>query len=216
MRQGFGELENPLVFDFVGEVAFVKVEAGLPFLALPEAEVFHKFGGGVTEPGGDGAAEGFVGDGLGAGPGIVGVAVFLGFGEDYGDMGEDDTAFGHADALNGLKTADSEIESAVAGEADVFGSENHHPAGDKLGIFPALHHAGEIIEGGVHVGAAHGLDEGGDVVVVVVAGFVVEGHFLADSGLNHLGGDLVGEAEGELKVAEGGAGVAAGEFGDVV
>ena len=61
---------------------------------------------------------------------------FFGFGENYGDVGEDDTAFGHTDAFNGLKTADGEIEGAVAGEADVFGSENHHPAGDELGSSP--------------------------------------------------------------------------------
>lgn len=36
------------VFDGVGEVGFIKVEAGFPFLALTVAEVFHKFSGGVA------------------------------------------------------------------------------------------------------------------------------------------------------------------------
>ena len=51
--------KNSLVLDGVGEVGFVKVEAGFPFLTFAEAEVFHELGGGVTKMDGDGFAHGF-------------------------------------------------------------------------------------------------------------------------------------------------------------
>ncbi len=190
------------------------MKTGLPFLAFAEAELFHKIGGGITEPGRDGRAHRLLRDFVGAGPAVVGVAVFRGFRENDGDMTQNNPTFRHANALDRLKAADGEVEGSRSGEADVFGGEDHHAAGDKLRIFPALNHASEIIEGGVDVGAAHGLDKGRGVVVMIVARFVIWHSFLADGGFDDLFVDFVGKTQGELEVAEGGAGVAAGEVGD--
>ncbi len=190
------------------------METGLPFLAFAEAELFHEFGGGITEPGRDGSAHRLLRDLVGAGPAVVGVAVFRGFRKDDGDMAQNNPTFRHTDALDCFKTADGEIEGSGGSEADVLGGEDYHAAGDKLRIFPALNHASEIIESGVDVGTAHGLDKGRDVVIMIVARFVIWHSFLADGGFDDFFVDFVGKAQGELEVAEGGAGVAAGEVGD--
>ena len=79
-----------------------------------------------------------------------------------------------------------------------------------------MNHAGEVVEGGVDVAAAHGFDEGGDDVVVHVAFFVVAGDDFLGGGFYGFYRDFFGKTEAEFEVAEGGASVAAGEFGDVV
>ena len=53
-------------------------------------------------------------------PGVVGLAGFGGFAEGDGDVGEDDSSLGHADAFDGLEGREGEGEGVVAGEADVF------------------------------------------------------------------------------------------------
>lgn len=47
------------VFDVVGEIVFIEVEAGGPFLALAVAEVFHQVCRGVAEPKRDRLVRGF-------------------------------------------------------------------------------------------------------------------------------------------------------------
>src|SRR3972149_6214731 len=76
------------------------------------------------------------------------------------------------------------------GEADVRGGEDDEAAGDEEGVLAAFQHAGEPVEGGVGVGAAEGLDEGGGDVVVPVAGAVVEGGAVLEGLLDVGEGDL--------------------------
>lgn len=131
-------------------------------------------------------------------------------------MGKHKPRFRHTDTFDGLETSSGEAECAVAGEADVFGSENDHAAGDEFGIFAGLNHAGKVIEGGVSVAAAHGFDKSRNCIVMVVAFFVVTGEF-ATGGLDDgIARDVRSEGDGEFEVTEGTSGVAAGKFGEVV
>lgn len=116
-------------------------------------------------------------------------------------MGEHEAGLGHTDALDGLETGGGEAKCAVAGEADVLGGKNHHATSDKLGVFAGLHHAGEIVEGGVGVAAAHGFDEGANGIVVIVAFFVIAGEFAAGSFDDGVSSDVLGERHGEFEVA---------------
>jgi hypothetical protein len=59
------------------------------------------------------------------------------------------------------------------GIAHVLGGEDHHPAGDEARVLTGLEHHREVVDSRVRVPATHGLDEGGRVVVVLVAGAVV-------------------------------------------
>ncbi len=213
---GFGGGKEFGIFDGVGEVVFVEVEAGSPFLAGAVAEILHKFGGGVSEPKGDRFVHGFFGEVESGVPGIGGGAGLFGLCEGDGGMGEDEAGFGHTDALDSLETGGGEGEGAIAGEADVLGSEDDHTAGDKLRIFAGLHHTGEIVEGGVDIGATQGLDEGRDGVVVVVALFVVAGEFLAGGVDNSVFSNMGGKRGGQLKVAKGGASVATAKLSKII
>ena len=116
------------------------MEAGFPFLAFAEAEVLHEFGGGVSEPGGDGLIHGFSREILGFIPSVGGGAGFFGESESYGGVGEHEAGFGHADSFYRLETGGGKGKSAVSGEADIFGSKNYHAAGDKFGIFAGIYH----------------------------------------------------------------------------
>ena len=57
--------------------------------------------------------------------------------------------------------------------ADVLGREDDHSAGDEERVLPGLDHPHHPVDGGVGVAAAQALDEGGDQVVVLLAGLVV-------------------------------------------
>ena len=131
-------------------------------------------------------------------------------------MRENDAAFGHADAFDGLKGGEGESEGVVAGETDVFAGENDHAAGDEFGIFAGLDHAGEVVEGGVDVGATHRFNEGGDDVVVHVTFFVVAGDDFLGGGFDGFDGDFFGERETEFEVAEGSAGIATAKLSDII
>ena len=65
-------------------------------------------------------------------------------------------------------------ESAGVGVADVLGGEDHHAPDDEARVLAALEHDRQVVQRGVRVRAARGLDPGGDVVVVAVSLFVVQ------------------------------------------
>lgn len=92
-------------------------------------------------------------------------------------MREIDPRFRHADFLGRSVGGCGESQHAVVCKADVFGGDDYQAPGDVEGVFAGLQHAGEVVEGGVRVGAADGFVEGGDGVVVLVAGAVVDEGF---------------------------------------
>ena len=91
-----------------------------------------------------------------------------------GGLAHGEHAFREPHELDGLQGGDRHLERLGVGIADVLGGEDHHPAQDEAGVLASLEHADHVVDGGVGVGAAHGLDEGGDHVVVLFAGLVVE------------------------------------------
>lgn len=84
------------------------MEAGFPFLAFAEAEVFHEFGWGVAEPDGDGLAHSLFGEVDGGVPSVGGGAGFFGEGESGGGVSKDESRLGHTNSLNGLGTSGGE------------------------------------------------------------------------------------------------------------
>ena len=96
---------NLFVFNTIGEIVFVEVEAGFPFLAFAEAEVFHEFSGGVAEPNWDGLIWSFASEILSGIPSVGGGARFFGKTECDDGVGKNEARFWHADALDGLKTS---------------------------------------------------------------------------------------------------------------
>ena len=76
--------------------------------------------------------------------------------------------------MHGLLAGDGDDQRLRVGEADVLGGEDDHAPHDEQRVLAGLDHAGQPVERGVGVGAAQGLDEGADRVVVGVALAVVE------------------------------------------
>ena len=169
-----------------------------PLLALAKTEVFHELSWGVSEPNGDRLVTGLFGEIDGGIPSVGGGARFGTLRESDGDVGEDEARLGHAATFDGFETSGGEVQSATCGESDVFGGKNHHAAGDELGVFASVDHASKIVESGIDVGAAHRLDKSGNIVVVVVARFVVARELLA-SGFDDGGfGDVRAERHGKF------------------
>lgn len=83
-------------------------------------------------------------------------------------MAQGDSRLGHADAFDEVPGGLGDHDPAGVGVADVFGCENCESSGDESWVFARVEHAGDPVDGGVGVGAADGLDHGGDGVVVPV------------------------------------------------
>ena len=76
--------------------------------------------------------------------------------------------------LDRVRGRDGDQQRLRVGVADVLGGEDDHPPGDEPRVLAALEHRREVVERRVGVRAARRLDPGRDVVVVLVAGLVVE------------------------------------------
>ena len=173
------------VFEVVGEALHVVL------VVLAVVEGLHELGGGVAEVEGDGLGGGVCGGRPGGGVGGVDGVGFGGEGEVDGGLGEGEVAFRVAEEVHGVAGGEAEVEGFGGGEADVFDGHADEAAGDVHGVFAGFQHAGEPVEGGVGVRVADGFVEGGDDVVVLLAGLVVEeGAALEGFGGDRLGDDL--------------------------
>jgi hypothetical protein len=94
-----------------------------------------------------------------------------------------------AEEFHGLAGAEAEIESFGSGEADVFDGHADDAAGEVHGVFAGGEHAAEPVERGVGVGVADGFVQGGDEVVVLFAGLVVEQDALLEGFFGEGAGD---------------------------
>jgi len=91
---------------------------------------------------------------------------------DHG-LGQGDLAFGEPQPFHGLGGRGGHQEGPGVGVPDVFRRGDEQPSRDEPGVFACREHLGHPVEGRVRVRSAQGFDEGGDGVIVVVAGFVV-------------------------------------------
>src|SRR5262245_43818745 len=91
-----------------------------------------------------------------------------------GGLGEVERALRQPDPVDGLGRGVRDDQGLRVRIAHVLGGEDHHPAGDETGVLAALQHHRQVVDRGVDVRAAGGLDPGRDVVVVPVALPVVE------------------------------------------
>ena len=106
-------------------------------------------------------------------------------GGQVGDrLGQRDAPLGQADDVQRLLGGHRDLQGARVGVADVLGGEDDHAPGDEQRILAGLEHPRQPVDGGVGVGAAQTLDEGGDDVVVLFAALVVEERGLLQGGFH--------------------------------
>jgi hypothetical protein len=124
-----------------------------------------------------------------------------------------------ADVLDRVGGGDGHQQGPRVGVAHVLGGEDHHPPRDEARILARLEHHREVVDGSVGVAAAHRLDEGGRVIVVLVARTVVPQRTRAggvgDVALVQRGAFRLGGLPGELERLQCCAAVPAGPAGDV-
>ena len=92
---------------------------------------------------------------------------------DHG-LGQVEIALGHAVEMAGLVRRHRDLQSLIVRQPDVLAGKADEPAGDEQGILPGLQHPGQPVDGGVRVGIAHGLVEGGYQVVMLLAVLVIQ------------------------------------------
>ncbi len=100
----------------------------------------------------------------------------------HAGLGQGQFALGTAQEIVGVLGRGGQQQGQGIGLADVLHRHAHQPPGDEQWVLPAVEHAGQPVEGGVRIGAAHRLMQGGDQVVVLLAVLVVGGAAL----LQHL------------------------------
>ena len=77
-----------------------------------------------------------------------------------------------ADVLDGPGSGLGHQQGLGVGQADVLAGQDDHAAGQEAGVLPRLDHAGHPVQAGVGVRAPHALDQGADLVVVLVGALV--------------------------------------------
>lgn len=90
---------------------------------------------------------------------------------------------------HGIEGGIGQQQGVRIGQADILGGTDHHSAGNKLGVFPTLYHAGHPVEGGIGVAATDALDEGRYDIIVHLAVFVVGQRILLQTADNKFVGD---------------------------
>ena len=127
-------------------------------------------------------------------------------------LGERELALRQPDVLDRVGRRGGHDERLRVGVADVLGGEHDHPAHDEARILAALEHHRQVVQRGVGVGAARGLDPGRDRVVVAVGLAVVEQRPALERVLGVGERDrlaVAGRLAGELEAVQRRAGVAA-------
>ena len=189
-------------------------------VALAVMEVLHQTSGGVADIEGNRFRHRL----LGVVPcRVVGGLHGVGFGSqrhiDHG-VGQMHVAFGHAQIVAGLVGGHRDLQGAGVGHADVLRGEPHDAARHVQRVLAGLQHAGKPVHGRVRIGVAHGLVQGGDDVVVLLAMLVIKKGFARDqlfecSRIDRRHAVLkVAVQHSHLQRGERGAGVPVGKGGD--
>ncbi len=128
-------------------------------------------------------------------------------------LGKRQLPFRRAQIVVGVLGGIADDQSLRIGKPDVLDRHAHQPPSEIERILTGIEHAAEIVERRIRVGAAHGLVQGRDQVVVAVLALVVDGGAaLDDAGeplriedLTRTGGapDLFGERQGSAAIAVG-------------
>ncbi len=177
-----GPVEAPAVHA-LGEVLRAGEALGrvrVVLVALAVADVLHQPGGGVEEVGRGSERTGL----LRAAHRLPEAAVHgdrLRRGRQVDDgLRDRQLAFGRTEPLVHVPRGERLLHGLRVGDPDVLVGEPHDAARDEQRVLAAVEHPGEPVQGGVGVGAAHGLVQGRDEVVVALLGLVVERRPLLD------------------------------------
>src|SRR6266702_8156873 len=130
-------------------------------------------------------------------------------------------AFRGTEKIKRVFGSKGDSERAGIGEADVFTGHAHHAPREIERIFSGFEHAREPVESSVWIGIADRFVQGGDEVVMLLAGFVVAEEFPLKNVFEEFRSDgahapFTGmrAADGEFYRVVGGAGVAIRERRD--
>ena len=93
----------------------------------------------------------------------------------------------------------------------VLAGQDHQSPGDEPGVLARLEHPGQPVEAGVGIRPPDRLDEGADLVVVVVLAVVVEREWRARSTMARVTGWSPARAMATSRVIERGPGIAVGQ-----
>ena len=105
---------------------------------------------------------------------LVGGVRFRGGGQINDGLRDREFAFGMAEEVVGVLGGVADHQRLRIGKTDILHRHADHAPGQKQRILASIHHAREIIQGGVGVGAAHRLMQRRNQVVVTVGGLVVD------------------------------------------
>ncbi len=82
-------------------------------------------------------------------------------------------ALGHAHPFERLGAGIDHPDAVGVGQANILGCKDVQPTKDEPRVLSGSDHLGQPIERRIGVAPAHGLDEGGGCVVVLIAGLIV-------------------------------------------
>ena len=89
-------------------------------------------------------------------------------------LGQVELGLGEPDELDGPGRGVGHHEGQGIGQPDVLAGQDDQAPGDEAGVLARLEHAGQPVQAGVGVRPPDALDEGADLVVVVVGALVEE------------------------------------------
>ena len=141
-------------------------------------------------------------------------------GEMDGGLRQRDASLRHADEADSLVGGHGNLQGGRVRHPNVLGGVDDEPTGDEPGVLPCVDHPRQVVQGGVRVGAADGLDEGADDVEVLVTVPVIACDSLVGGAGDDVDGDLsatlLDGLRGGLEVGQGASGIAGGQGGEPV
>ena len=191
------------VFEAVGEalhggelvLGVVRIDIAFAVVKLP-----HEAGRGVADDEGDGLRDGVESVLFCAHIGDVAGVGFRRKREINHRFRQMNAAFRHSDEVARLIGSDGDLKRFGVCKTHVLACKAGHAAGDVEGVFARFQHARQPIDGGVRVGVAHGLVQGGDDVVVFLARLVIEEGLFRGALFEILAGDGDGAVVRDIAV----------------
>ena len=175
-------------FQFLGQIDLAgRIGARLVMgvaVAAPVAQLLQQAGGRIAQVHGHRVGRRFPHMGHGSVERLVG-GVALGHpGQVKHRLGDGQLTFGGAQPLVGIPGAQGHLQGSGVRIADVLAGHAHQAAGDVQRVAAAIQHAAAPVQGGIRGAAAHGLVQGGDLIVELIPA-LVEAPPAASRGLRH-------------------------------
>ena len=149
-------------------------------------KVFHELGRGVPDGKGHREVAGFFHQGESIFQCHIGTVALGGRGQIDRRLRQRNPSFRHADLGNHLEAGIGQKQCIRIGKPHIFRCRQAQTPGNEQRVFARIDHPGQVIDGGIGVGAPDALDEGGDDIVVHLPVLVIHGHVFLDTLRNRL------------------------------